>query len=120
MRKLRKAATSEVSPDWGLFVLTGLMEGRGSGSIASGEIVPSDDRVTAGHDGLIIRTENIARKVHVRCELWDGPPPPHAWEELWTGRLRLESGLVGVTGWKVWTSTRSSLSCNVTPSGRFG
>ncbi|WP_157570887.1 hypothetical protein [Microtetraspora malaysiensis] len=73
-------------------------DGHLAGSAAEGGIEPPDDRVAAGEDGLVIQVEYTGT-VHVRFELWDGPPPVDAWEELWTGRLLSKSGLVGAGGW---------------------
>ncbi|MFF3663945.1 hypothetical protein [Microtetraspora malaysiensis] len=79
-----------------------VINGRLAGSAVNGEIEPpGDDRVAACDDGLIIQAEytDPMDPVHVRFELWDGPPPVDAWEELWTGRLLSKSGLVGAGAW---------------------
>ncbi|MFI7034419.1 hypothetical protein ACIBK1_37385 [Microbispora rosea] len=97
-----RAVTDGVSPEDGVFSVAEVLNGRLAGSAVNGEIEPpGDDRVAAGDDGLIIQAEytNPMDPVHVRFELWDGPPPVDAWEELWTGRLLSKSGLVGAGAW---------------------
>ncbi|GII04833.1 hypothetical protein [Planobispora takensis] len=95
MSDLLRAITGEVGPDYGLFTVTESIDGR-----LVGWPDPPDDRVTAGDDGLAIRADRTGGTVHVRFERWDGPAPVDGWEELWTGWLRSESGLLGVAGWE--------------------
>jgi hypothetical protein len=107
---LLRTVTDEVTPEYRLFIVAGVVDGQLVGSAAEGEIDPPDDRVAAGDDGLIIRAvyADYINAAHVRFELWDGPSPVDAWEELWSGRLLLEAGLVGARNW-----TNEGLSPNV-------
>ncbi|MEV7805173.1 hypothetical protein AB0O28_19700 [Microbispora sp. NPDC088329] len=101
MSTILRAVTDEVRPEHGLFVVAGVVDGIMTGSAVDGRMEPPGGRVAAGHDGLIIQAAHLYEscRVHGRLERWDGPPPMDTWEELWTGRLRLESGLVGVEAW---------------------
>ncbi|GGS87070.1 hypothetical protein GCM10010156_51920 [Planobispora rosea] len=96
-----RAVTDEVRSEYGLFIVTELIDGRLAGAAAEGAIEPPDDRVAAGDDGLIIQAAyaGAMHAVHMRIELWDGAPPADPWEELWAGRLLLKSRLVGVGDW---------------------
>lgn len=101
MSTILRAVTDAVWPEHGLFAVAGVVDGMMTGSAADGRMEPPGGRVAAGHDGLIIQAAHLYESytVHCRLERWDGPPPMDAWEELWTGRLRLESGVVGVEAW---------------------
>ncbi|WP_157544799.1 hypothetical protein [Microtetraspora fusca] len=96
-----RAVTDGVSPEYGVFSVAEVINGRLAGSAVNGEIEPpGDDRVAAGDDGLVIQvTSAYTDTAHVRFELWDEPPPVDAWKELWTGRLLSKSGLVGAGAW---------------------
>ncbi|MEV4293209.1 hypothetical protein [Microbispora rosea] len=97
MSSLLRSLTDEVRPEYGLFAVANVIDGRLVGSAVDGTMEPRT-RITAGHDGLIIETAYL-HTVHNRFERWDGSPPVDDWEELWFGRLLLKSELIGVEAW---------------------
>ncbi|MFF5205305.1 hypothetical protein [Streptosporangium sp. NPDC000396] len=101
MSSLLRAVTDEVKPEYRAFIVAGVIDGQLAGSVPEGEISPPRDGIAAGADGLIIQAvyADYMHTAHVRFELWDGPPPTDAWEELWSGRLLLKSRLVGAADW---------------------
>ncbi|PZG21228.1 hypothetical protein [Nonomuraea aridisoli] len=102
MSSLLRSLTDEVRPEYRLFAVASVIDGQLVGSAVDGEMDPPDERVAAGHDGLIIRTAyygDVLHTIHNGFERWDGPPPVDDWEELWTGRLSLRSELIGAEPW---------------------
>ncbi|MEU8276946.1 hypothetical protein ACFYOK_16985 [Microbispora bryophytorum] len=101
MSSLLRSLTDEVRPEYGLFAVANVIDGRLVGSSVDGTMEPRT-RITAGHDGLIVETaysDRYVHTVHNRFERWAGPPPVDDWEELWSGRLLLKSELIGVEPW---------------------
>nr|WP_062336034.1 hypothetical protein [Herbidospora sakaeratensis] len=94
MSILQKAANVEVEPEFSLFTVAAMPD------VDSASIDHPDGRVTAADDALLVRMRHTSQTAHIRFESWDGPPPsPAGWEELWSGRLTVKSGVVAAADW---------------------
>ncbi|MEU7885439.1 hypothetical protein AB0B54_08045, partial [Microbispora bryophytorum] len=85
MSSLLRSLTDEVRPEYGLFAVANVIDGRLVGSSVDGTMEPRT-RITAGHDGLIVETaysDRYVHTVHNRFERWESNR-----QYLWIGIFR--------------------------------
>ncbi|GAA2206486.1 hypothetical protein GCM10009850_019440 [Nonomuraea monospora] len=107
MANLLHSLIDHISIDLGeTFLITEITNGEITGDPGPGDIPPngnSDLRV--GLSGLLLTSRVDQGDQHfVRYELWDArPDAPEAWDEIWIGELRIDSGTIAIAEWNSWS-----------------